>query len=195
MSYRYAAGAVALALAAIAPVAQAQSAGFHPVLGAIATGGGDTLVEVHYTNGDSHKVSAGGLLQVFGGMEYRGEGSPVTTSLTVGYHIDGVNAKNGDLRFSRVPVELTFFWNASDRFRIGAGLRKALSSEFRSSGDVDVGDFNAKSSVGGLVQADWFFTPGFSLLVRGVTEKYKSSKLKDGEADGSHVGIGVSYRF
>jgi len=195
MSFRIAAGAVALAFAAIAPAAHAQSAGFHPVLGALVTGGGDTLIEVNYTNGDSHKVSAGGLLQLFGGMEYRSAGSPLTTSLTVGYHVDGVNASNGDLSFTRVPLELTFFWNASERFRIGAGLRKALSPEFRSSGDVDVGDFNATSSVGGLIQADWFFTPGFSLLVRGVTEKYKSSKLKDGEADGSHVGIGVSYRF
>jgi hypothetical protein len=184
--------AAALALAASSIFA---AEGFRPVIGVSLTGGGETLLKVEFENGDTQRVSSGGLVHLFGGFEYRAPASPLTIQGTVGYHTDGIGATNGDANFSRVPLELLAFWNTADNFRLGGGLRKAASSRFTSSSAVDVGDFNLRSTIGFVLQAEYLIGEHSSVFVRYVDESYKSNHLVGGEVDGNHGGLGFSYRF
>jgi len=169
--------------------------GFKPLLGVSLTGGGKTLLSVEMENGDTQRVSSGGLVHLFGGFEFRAPDSPLTFQANVGYHVDDIGASNGDASFSRVPLELLAFWNTADNFRLGGGVRKATGAKFRSSGAADVGDFNMRTSVGFVLQAEYLFGQHHSLFVRYVDEKYKSSLLTDGEVSGNHGGLGYAFRF
>jgi len=169
--------------------------GFSPVLGMSLTGGGETLLKVQMEGGSSQSVSSGGLVHLFGGFEYRAEQSPVTFQANIGYHVDDISADNGSASFSRIPVELLWFWNTADNFRIGGGLRKATSAKFESSGAAEVGDFNMRTSVGIILQGEYMFGEHASVFVRYVHEDYESNLLKGGEVSGDHGGIGMAYRF
>jgi hypothetical protein len=186
--------AAALALAAAAPTFAAE--GFHPVIGATFTGGGKTLVSVEMTDGSSQRVSSGGLIHMFGGVEYRAAESPLTFQGTVGYHVDDTSADNGSVSFSRVPFELLAFWNTDDKLRFGAGLRKATGAQLNSSGAASaLGDVNMRSSLGFVLQGEYFFGDSASVFVRFVSERYKSNQLVNGEVSGDHGGLGFAYRF
>lgn len=193
MSIKTTLAGTALALALITPSQAAD--GFRPLLGIGLTGGGETLLEVELDNGDTERVSSGGLVHLFGGFEFRAPDSPLSFQATVGYHVDDIGASNGDASFSRVPFELLAFWHTADNFRLGGGLRKATGAKFRSSGAADVGDFNMRTSVGFVLQAEYLFGNGASVFARYVDEKYKSSLLVGGEVSGNHGGVGMAYRF
>ena len=186
-----------IAGAALATVATAPAfaEGFQPVIGMSLTGGGKTLLKVEMENGSTQRVSSGGLVHLFGGVEYRAPMSPVSFQATVGYHADSIGASNGDASFTRVPFELLGFWHPADNFRLGGGLRKATSAEFRSSGAADVGDFNMRTTLGFVLQGEYLFGEHASVFLRYVHEDYKSNLLQGGEVSGDHGGLGISYRF
>lgn len=183
----------ALALTALA--SQAQDSGFKPVIGMALTGGGKTLLSVEMDDGSTQRMSSGGVIQLWGGFEFRAPDSPLTIQANVGYHVDGIGASNGDASFSRVPFELLAFWNTDDKFRIGGGVRKATSARFSSSGATDVGDFNMRTNVGFVLQGEYFFSPSASIYLRYVSETYKSNLLNGGEVTGDHGGLGLALRF
>lgn len=193
MSIKTTLAAAVLALTAATPSVAAD--GFRPMLGVSLTGGGETLLSVEMENGATQRVSSGGLVHLFGGVEFRAPGSPLTFQANVGYHVDDIGASNGDASFSRVPFELLAFWNTADNFRLGGGVRKATGAKFRSSGAADVGDFNMRTSVGFVLQAEYLFGEQHSLFLRYVGEKYKSDLLVDGEVSGDHGGLGYAFRF
>ena len=193
----------ALAAAAIAPtLAHAGLDSDNPVhalLGIAITGGGDKLSEIEYTDGTSKSVTAGGLVQFYGGVEVHDKASPIAFQATIGYHVDSASARNGNQRFERYPLEAIVLFNAAPKFRIGAGARYALSAKFSSDGAGYVGNGNFKSQLGGLVMAEWLITPSMGLQVRYVHEKFKleggASNGGDIDVDGSHGGIGFNYYF
>lgn len=188
--------AATLALAATAPSFAAE--GFAPVLGIAATGGGKTLVTVQF-EGDrpDQKISSGGLVQFFGGVEYRDPNGAYAIQTTLGYHVDRADASNASLSFSRIPLEVLGFWNANEHIRLGGGLRKALNARFETTGDAsaDFPDFNMRSSLGFVLQGEYLFGEHMSVFLRYVNENYKSNRLVGGEVDGDHGGVGFSYRF
>ena len=174
---------------------------FHPLIGVAITGGGDKLSSVEYNNGGSKDITAGGLVQVYGGAEYHEKGSPFGVQATIGYHFDNTSAYNGNQRFSRWPVEVIALYNVAPRFRVGVGARYASSAKFTSSGAGYVGNADFTSRVGGIVMGEWLITPSMGLQLRYVNEKYKV-KAYDGvggvtelNIDGSHGGIGFNYYF
>jgi hypothetical protein len=192
----------ALAAAALAPTlayAGLDSGNpVHPLVGIAITGGGDKLSSVELQYVGSQSVTAGGLVQVYGGVEYHEKGSPVGVQATLGYHFDSINARNGSQRFERFPIEVIGLVNATPKFRVGLGARYAMAAKFTSDGAGDVGngegpsDFNFKSQLGGLVMAEWLITQSMGLQLRYVHEKYK---LDGATIDGSHGGLGFNYYF
>jgi hypothetical protein len=187
----------ALAAAAIAPsLAHAATMGtsnpVHPLIGLAITGGGDKIASVEFRDGESRDITAGGLVQVWGGVEYREQGSPFAFQGTFGYHVDSTNADNGSQRFERFPIELIALYSFEPKFRLGVGARYATSAKFRSSGAGDVGDFNFKSQLAPMLLGEWLITPHVGLQLRYVHETYK---LDGFSIDGSHGGVGVNYYF
>ena len=186
----------ALAAATLAPtLAQAAmdtSNPVHPLLGIALTGGGDKIASVEFQNGGSRDITAGGLVQVWGGVEYREQDSPFAVQGTIGYHFDNTSADNGSQRFERFPIELIALYSVTPHARVGVGARYAMSAKFKSSGAGDVGDFNFKSQLAPLLMGEWLITPSWGVQVRYVHETYK---LNGVSIDGSHGGVGLNYYF
>ena len=173
----------------------------HPLIGLAITGGGDKIASVEFASGGSRNITAGGLVQVWGGVEYHEKGSPFAVQGTFGYHFDNTSADNGSQRFERWPLELIALYSFDPKFRVGIGARYATSAKFKSSGAGDVGNYSFHSQVAPLFMAEWLVTPSVGLQLRYVHETFKIDGVDgDGNAttysiDGSHAGIGINYYF
>jgi len=172
----------------------------HPLLGIAITGGGDKLSSIEYTNGTTQSVTAGGLVQFYGGAEFHQAGSPIGFQATLGYHVDQASASNGNQKFERFPLEAIALFNATPKFRFGLGARYAMDAKFSSGGAGYVGSGKFESQLGGLAMAEWLITPSMGLQVRFVDEKFKlkgaaANGAGDVTVDGSHGGVGFNYYF
>ena len=196
---------LAIAAAALAPtLAHAgldSDNPIHPLIGLALTGGGDKLASVDYSNGGSKDITAGGLVQIYGGLEYHEKGSPIGFQGTIGYHFDNTSANNGSQRFQRWPIEGIALFNVAQQFRLGLGARYAAAAKFTSDGAGYVGNADFKSRLGAIFMGEWLITPSMGLQLRYVSEKYRVDGIDNNGApvratiDGSHGGIGFNYYF
>lgn len=173
-----------------------QRAGIRGLVGLGVTFGGDQIGKtVEYRNAPSTSLHAGGTVDLRGGFEYQLQGQPVALELSIGYHFDKANAENGDVSFTRFPLELVAHYALDDTWRVGVGARKSLSAEVSASG---VGTYYAQDakytgSVSPLVEVEYFVSPQFSFKGRYVSERFKPEGGGQ-KLDGSHGGIyGVFY--
>lgn len=182
----------ALALTLCAAAGAQAADGIRPVIGLDFTFGGDTLVSVPYTNGDTKNIKAGGLVHFFGGAEY--QSGNFALQGTVGYHRDSTAADNGSVTFTRVPVEVLGLWTVGEQVRLGGGLRKSTGAKQDSSGAASlVGRTSYTGNLGVVVQGEYLFVGSqLSAFVRYVSESYES---RGARVDGNHFGLGLSYRF
>jgi hypothetical protein len=168
------------------------------VVGAGITFGGDKLTEIQTVNtntGDtsSQSVTAGGLLQLKGGVEV--QFAPAwALQTTIGFHVHDTSISNGSAKFQRFPLEAIVFYQATPQFRFGAGLRKALSPKYSESGAVGNLSVDLNSQVGVVLEGEYLFTPKLGVSVRGVSEKYGVSG-NSGAINGSHGGVGFNFYF
>lgn len=191
---------VALA-APLAVSAAADDPGLHFILSAGLTGGGDKVDTVDYTNGDSVNIGSGSLLQLGGGVLWKFYDAPIATSLTVNYHVDSADGRNGSVTFDRVPVEAIGYYTGVQNWRFGAGVRFVQSPTYT----YDVGSTYQKvrfeNTTGALIEAGYGFTPSMWLNLRYVSERYREKRgqavsITNGQTlDGSHVGINFLYQF
>jgi len=170
------------------------SAPFHFLLGAGLTYGGDTLITVPFTDGSEDSIKAGGLVQLYGGGEYRFN-EQFALQATVGYHINDTRAaSNGSVRFTRVPVDLLGLFNLTEKVRIGAGVQFVSGPELKGSGVASNVSQSYDSTTGAIVEGEYLFTPHIGLKLRYVSEKFTPSNGGT-KIDGSHAGVMFSYYF
>ncbi len=187
--------AIALMIAALGQ-AQAQNAPANPlrfVAGMGLTAGGDKLVNVSYSSGDSSDLHAGGLIVFDAGVDYRF--SPeFSMQSTISYHVDQANAKNGNIKFKRFPIELIGYYHPNTQWRVGGGVRYISNAKLSGSGFGSVANDNFDNTVGALVEAEYMVSPVLGLKVRLVSEKYKYEHSST-KIDGSHIGFFGNYYF
>ncbi|HET8871205.1 MAG TPA: outer membrane beta-barrel protein [Aquabacterium sp.] len=192
----------ALAVGAALPfnaLAQSNNGGLAPFVGVGLTFGGEDLATAQFSNGTSQTVTTGGLLDLRFGLEYRLIGQPIAIQGVVAYHVDATNATNGDLRFTRIPVELIAMYDIGSQWRVGLGMRKATGAKVTASGDATGAGFgsstNFDSNLGFLAVAEYKVTPQVGLQLRYVNESYKVKlPTSQPKVDGSHAGIfGIFY--
>jgi hypothetical protein len=165
------------------------------------TGGGDTLATVTFTNGDSENIKAGGLVHIAAGVVWQPPQIPFGGHLMVGYHIDDITASNGDLRFSRYPIEVLGYWTGAAPLRLGAGLRFVNSPKLA----IDVPGSNAnvtyKDTVGTVVEVGYQPAPNWWISLRGTFEDYEAKSFNGaavvatGKSSGNSVGLYVGASF
>ena len=174
----------------------------HPLLGIALTAGGDKIASATYTDGYTKDISAGGLVYLYGGVEFHPKDSRFGFQATIGYHVDNTTARNGDQRFQRWPIEAIALFNVAPKFRVGVGARYAASAKFTSDGDAYQGNGDFSSQIGAVVLGEWLITPSMGVQLRYVNEKYKAwvytpedDQVHRHTYDGSHGGIGFNYYF
>ena len=182
----------ALALASVCSQAQDGLRPIRGVLGIGLTGGGETLANVTYTNGDDQDIRSGGLVHYYAGVDVRA--TPfLSFQGTVGYHIDSsAGASNGSVRFTRIPIEALGYFHVSDNLRIGGGVRLVNSPKLRGRGVASNVSDSFDNTTGVVVEGEYFFTRWFGVKLRAVSESYRS-KNTGIKANGDHAGVYAAF--
>jgi len=178
--------------------------GFHVMMNAGITYGGDTIGTVKFTDGSTKNLKAGALLQFGLGGLYQFEDKPLALMLSANYHFDTVNAKNGSASFDRFPIEALAYYTGKERFRFGGGLRIVNGAELSS--DIGGSDKYTFDTTKGLVAEIGYQLDSHGWLnFRFVSEKYQakthvvngvtSSSTNYAPTDGSHMGVNFTYEF
>lgn len=180
------------------PVASAHAADSHFYFGGGLDFGGDTLLEVTYTDGSDEKLYAGEGVHLAVGTDI--DISSVTMlRATLGYKFSSIAAENGDILFRRVPIELTGY-RFFDNHGIGGGITHHISSKL--SCDIDtLCDFTADvdDATGWVVEYLYRSrrednNKGFTVGIRAVFGLEYEPRGGGEEANANSIGfnIGVS---
>lgn len=183
---------VALVLGSAAH-AQVGDRPFKFVAGVGVTGGGDKVASVTYTDGTTQTIKGGGLVMFFAGGEFR-LGTLVTLQTTIGYHVDGSYASNGDLEFTRTPIDVIAYVPVNDNLRFGLGAHFVNSASLKGTGPAGYIDQKFDASVGLVAEGEYRFTSWFGLKLRGVSQKYTETVTRT-RFSGNHVGLLGSFYF
>src|SRR5262245_35059618 len=118
--------------AAAVPLA-AHAVEVHPVIVLGADFGGDKIVTVRFTNGESESIKAGDGFYLGAGVSLRNDDNTIEFLGTVNYKYTSVTASNGDVTWTRVPIDTLVFYRW-EKFRAGAGLTYHMSPKIGGSG-------------------------------------------------------------
>lgn len=160
------------------------------------TGGGDKLGNMVYTNGKSSSIHAGGMFQMGAGLYWRPRNRPVSVKVTGNYHVDRADASNGDVTFSRMPIEFVAAYHFNERWSLGTGPRLVKRPKLSLELDGRGGSQTFDDTVGWIVEGAYSFSPKADLVLRFVKEEYKYEQRNYRQTfDGSHVGLLMDMRF
>lgn len=177
--------------------------GLRPFIGIGLAAGGDTLLRVQNTiegsnTGKQSNIRAGDGLDLRVGLSLRLGDLPLSLQTAVAYHNDQTNGiDDTKYRFRRVPVEATLLWHATDRARIGFGVRKSTQPTVKIDNGRPVGSdvrfdakYDMKASTGFIVEGEYAVTPGWSLKGRYVYETFRYKDFpEEGKFKGDHIAI------
>ncbi len=166
------------------------------------TFGGDELVELmvedFFGDEDNEEVKAGELISFAGGAAFQIPQTSIQLQGTVGYHVDGIFADNGDVEFSRFPVELMAFYRFN-KHRFGLGVTEHLNPKLELDLDYGVNTETEYDDAFGLIaQYDYRVTTFFAVGVRFVDIEYEAENsgvfhFDNSKVDGSHIGVSGTF--
>jgi hypothetical protein len=179
---------------------------FHYVGSVGITYGGDIVDKAKFTDGTTENIKAGDLFQLGAGVIWTPIDMPISAQFTVNYHVTDSTAKNGSLRFSRVPIEASLFYTGVNQWRFGGGIRSNHSTHFSERVDNSSAEsVEFKPSLGKFLEVGYALSDRSWVSVRYVSEEHQSSsyryggfstKIKNGpKVDGSHLGLFTSFHF
>ena len=183
-----------LAMAQLPLVSQANGL----VLGMELSGGGDDIAIM--TSGD--RIRAGELLYFGAGYNYSlNRDNTLFLRSMLGFKFVDINAKNGDLKFTRFPLDFIFI-KRLDAFSLGAGPTYHLSPNYEGTVNGVSSKIDFDNSLGFLVQGSYYFAQQTELGVRFTSIDYKTSTpivLPDGtvtkKLSGNSAGIFLMTSF
>jgi Outer membrane protein beta-barrel domain len=165
------------------------------------TGGGDKLATVRFNDGSTESINAGGLVHLGLGIVWQPALSPMSVQATIGWHGDTISADNGDLRFTRVPIELLGYIHPAPHWRFGGGVRWVTSPELKA--DVDGFDDSVrfKDTTGAVVEAGYRIGGRTWLNLRYTVEDYEAESVNGvavvptGKSSARSIGLNVMFLF
>jgi hypothetical protein len=184
----------ALALVAASAALEAQALEVRPLLKAGYDAGGETLVSVTFTNGDRENIKANEGFYVGGGATILDTDRSMEYQLTLAYKFEMVNASNGDIEWTRIPLEALAFYRVQHA-RVGGGLAYHMNPRVEGSGVVGGLDVKFKNALGFIFQADWLITPKIALGARYTWLEYDAKSPASGSAKSNGVGLAFSIHF
>lgn len=179
--------------------------GLNGLVSAGLTMGGESVLTMDYTNGETAHVRGGNFIQLGIGAQWRLESAPLALALTANYHVDQSAASNGFGEFVRYPLEAILYYVGED-WRFGVGARRVLLPEARAKNDDGTYDlrFQFSDANGTIVEAGYAATESLWLNFRVVREEYRAHTAtfqgvkydaRPLKFDGSHIGINFAYIF
>jgi len=147
------------------------------------------------SDGSTQKLSAGGLVHLAAGLVYTPAGTPLVVEATLGYKVDDVTGSNGQLQFSRWPLELLASYRI-ERHRVGGGLAYHLSPTYT----CDVGGLcnfssTADDALGAVVQYAYGNYDGGFVWDVGARLTFITYRAPGGDFGGTSFGAFCSFGY
>lgn len=157
-------------------------------------GGGDKLVTVTDTNGDTHSIYAGNAIYTDVGVQHNFADTAWSLRATGGFSFYSQSYTNATISFDYIPVDVLGIYSVGNS-HFGAGLAVHLAPELNLDGLGP--NTNFKTATGLVLQYQyWLFG------VRYTAIRYKVSSMTDGSTcfsncsvDGSSIGLLFNYVF
>ncbi|KDM91498.1 hypothetical protein [Photobacterium galatheae] len=173
---------------------------FDFVLGAGYDFGGDTISTAYYTNGDSTKVKSGSGLLAFAGADFYLQ-NDFKVRGTIGYKSSSASATNGEISFSRIPVDLLILKHyGQHQFGVGATYHTGVEFECEVHGtNLPCNDsYDFKNSLGFIAHYEHLMPAGnnnaYVFGLRYTKIEYEGKGF-DFSYDGSSFGVNIGYIF
>ena len=182
-------GLVLMVIAAV-PIASL-AADVRPVFKAGYDTGGDTIVTAVFTNGSTKSIKANEGIYFGGGASFLLDSKDIEIETTLSIKYTSITASNGDVTWTRFPLEALVFYRAP-KFRVGGGLTYHLSPKLSGSGVAGGLNVNVDDALGVVLQGDWLITQKASLGLRYTNLSYKANGVK---ANSDGVGVTFGMRF
>lgn len=188
---------------------QTTKPGFHLMINAGMTYGGDTVATAYFNNGSSTDIKGGGLMQFGAGGLYQFENTPLALMLSANYHFHSAGGTGGSVSFNRFPIEALAYYTGKERFRLGGGVRIINSPEADSTtqgSGFTVKNVLYKDTTGLVAEIGYQLSSEGWINFRFVSEKYQgktatayngatASLANDSPKSGSHMGVNFTYEF
>jgi hypothetical protein len=155
--------------------------------------GGDTLINVIFTDGSTESIKANEGFYFGGGVSILNDDGTLEAELTVAYKAEIINASNGKLKFTRIPLEALGFYRWP-KFRLGGGLTYHMDASLDGSGVASPVNRNYDDAAGFVLQGDYLVNQKFSIGLRYTSIEYKQTNT-GAKFKGDGVGFTVGYRF
>lgn len=153
--------------------------------------GGDTLVTVLFQDGSTDTIKANEGFYIGGGIAYIFRDYNIETEFSASWKYVGITASNGDVTFTRFPLEAMVFYPWSWG-RVGAGLTYHLNPELSSSGVPGGLNVDFDNAVGGVIQAEYRPSENLGFGLRYTALDYS---LGGTDINASGVGLTISGSF
>lgn len=184
---------VALGAALAGPWA-VEAAEIRPLLKAGFDFGGDTMVRAVFVDGSTQTIKANEGVYLGGGGAIVNEGRDWEFHLTLAYKFTMIDASNGDVEWTRFPLEALAFYRFQ-KIRLGGGLAYHINPRLEGSGVVGGLDVKFKNAAGAVLQADWRITEGLAAGVRYTAIEYDAKGPFTGSSKSNGLGLTFSWRF
>ncbi len=181
----------ALLFAAIATPATALDSSFHFKIGYET--GGDTLVTVVFVGGETDKIKANEGFLLGAGVSMLNATKDVETEVALSYKFDVITGSNGEVTFSRLPLDALVFYRLPS-VRLGGGVTYHLNPDLDGSGVASPFDTSFKNALGFVLQADWRLTEKMNLGLRYTILDYEVEST-GAKIDSNGLGIVFSGRL
>jgi hypothetical protein len=184
---------LALAAACASPMVSA-AAEIRPLVKAGYDFGGDAMVRVLFTNGDSATIRGNEGFYLGGGAAIINDARDWEFDVTLAYKFALINASNGDVKWTRWPLEALAFYRFQ-KVRVGGGLAYHISPKLEGSGVVGGLDVKFKDALGAVLQADWRITEQMAAGLRYTILEYDAKGPFTGSTKSDGLGLTFSFNF
>ena len=185
--------AIALGAALAGPLA-VEAAEIRPLFKAGFDFGGDTMVRAVFVDGSTQTIKANEGVYLGGGAAIVSDRRDWEFHLTLAYKFTMIDASNGDMEWTRFPLEALAFYRFQ-RVRLGGGLAHHVNPRLEGSGVVGGLDVKFKNATGAVLQADWQFTDALALGLRYTAIEYDAKGPFTGSSRSDGLGVSFSWRF
>jgi hypothetical protein len=156
--------------------------------------GGDTMANAVFTNGETETIRANEGFYIGAGAAIIDAARNMEYHLSLAYKVAAVEASNGDIEWSRLPLEALAFYRFP-RVRVGGGLAYHMSPRLEGSGVVGGLDVKFKNALGAVLQADWRITEKIAAGLRYTILEYDAKGAFSGGAKSNGFGLTFSMNF
>lgn len=166
--------------------------------------GGDSMVKVIFTSGNSSSIQGNDGLLLAGGFSITNDARNFSLDTTLGLKYAAIDAANQTYDFSRYPLDVVAFYNipfgSKKKFnlRVGGGMTYILNPKFSASGAFDNFTVNFEDALGVVGQVDTVIKFNRRLGINAglrLTNVEYTVKGVPGSINGSGAGLFVAFVF